>query len=159
MKVTISDSEMVVMRAIWTLNTASVDEISCKIADSHGWSVATIKTMLGRLVKKDVLETTKSGRKFIYSPTLSECQAVALMGQDLLDKICAQKHADVIADLIGQANFTAEDLTMIQTALAAKAPVCHVNCDCLETSSVCTCETHEHANSNMAAKTEIMEIA
>jgi predicted transcriptional regulator len=45
MKINISDSEMVVMRAIWTLEQASVDQIACQIAASNDWSVATIKTL------------------------------------------------------------------------------------------------------------------
>lgn len=136
----ISDSEMVIMRAIWTLESASVDQISCKIAASNDWSVATIKTLLGRLVKKEVLTTTKSGRKFIYTPTLSECQAVNLMGQDLLDKVCAKKYANVITNLIDTADLTKESLQEITDALAKKIPACHVSCDCLDKSSECTCD-------------------
>lgn len=153
MKVNVSDSEMVIMRAIWTLQQASVDQISCKIAGSHEWSVATVKTMLGRLVKKRMLTTTKSGRKFIYSATLSECQAVDLMGKALLDKVCAQKHTDVIVGIIGNAKLTADNLQTIREALATKTPACHVNCDCLEKSSECLCE-HEHL-----AEEKVMEKA
>ena len=152
MKMNISDSEMIVMRAIWTLEQASVDQIACQIAASNDWSVATIKTLLGRLVKKEMLATTKSGRKFIYTPTMSECQAVGLMGQELLDKVCAQKHVNVLVNLIDDAMLTAENLQLISEALAAKTPACHVNCDCLEKFSACTCD-HDHATEDM----EIME--
>ena len=138
----ISDSEMVIMRAIWTLKQASVDQISCKIATSNNWSIATIKTLLGRLVKKGVLVTTKSGRKFIYTPTLSECQAVALMGQDLLDKVCAKKYPNVITNLINSADLTKEGIKEISDALAQKIPACHVSCDCLDKSRDCRCD-HE----------------
>lgn len=141
----ISDSEMVIMRAIWTLEHASVDQISCKIAASNNWSVATIKTLLGRLVKKEVLSTTKSGRKFIYTPTLSECQAVALMGQDLLDKVCAKKYPNVIINLINSADLTIEGIKEISDALAEKIPACHVSCDCLEKANECSCH-HEHVS-------------
>jgi CopY/TcrY family copper transport repressor len=142
MKVNVSDSEMVIMRAVWTLQQATVDQIACQIADSHDWSVATIKTMLGRLVKKGMLTTTKAGRKFIYSATMSECQAVGLMAKALLDKVCAKKHPDVIVGMIGDAQLTAEDLQTIRAALDNKTPACHVHCDCLEKSSECACD-HE----------------
>lgn len=153
MKVNISDSEMVVMRAIWTLQEATVDQISCKIADSNDWSVATIKTLLGRLVKKEMLTTTKAGRKFIYRPTLSECQAVGLMGQEFLDKVCAKKHVDVLVNLIDDAQLTAENLQQISEALATKAPACHVRCNCLENASACSCD-HDHM---MPAKVMVEE--
>ena len=139
----ISDSEMVIMRAIWTLKQASVDQISCKIATSNNWSIATIKTLLGRLVKKGVLVTTKSGRKFIYTPTLSECQAVALMGQDLLDKVCAKKYPNVITNLINSADLTKEGIKEISDALAQKIPACHVSCNCLDQSTDCRCHPEQ----------------
>ena len=148
MKINISDSEMVVMRAIWTLEQASVDQIACQIAASNDWSVATIKTLLGRLVKKEMLTTTKSGRKFIYTPTMSECEAVGLMGQELLDKVCAKKHVNVLVNLIDDAKLTSDNLQMIREALAEKTPACHVTCDCLEKFSACTCQ-HDHATDNM----------
>ena len=141
----ISDSEMVIMRAIWTLEKASVDQISCKIAASNNWSIATIKTLLGRLVKNAVLVTTKSGRKFIYTPTLSECQAVALMGQDLLDKVCAKKYPNVITNLINSADLTKEGIKEISDALAQKTPACHVSCNCLDKSTDCRCHTEQVA--------------
>ncbi len=68
MKMNISDSEMIVMRAIWTLEQASVDQIACQIAASNDWSVATIKTLLGRLVKKEMLTTTKIGTEIYLHP-------------------------------------------------------------------------------------------
>ncbi|GFH43253.1 transcriptional regulator [Lactococcus hodotermopsidis] len=153
MKANISNSEMVVMRAIWTLNATAISptvaEISCKIADSNNWSVATIKTLLGRLVKKDMLATMKSGRKFIYSPTLTESQAISLMGKELLSKVCAQKHAKVIVDLIRASAFTATDLAMISQALTTKKAVCHVTCDCLENVSSCTCDCKHTENNEL----------
>ncbi|MDR1605745.1 MAG: CopY/TcrY family copper transport repressor [Streptococcaceae bacterium] len=145
MKVTISDSEMIVMRAIWTLEQATVDQIACQIAAANQWSVATIKTLLGRLVKKEILTTTKSGRKFIYTPTLSECQVVGMLGQELLSKVCAQKHGDVLVTLLASAKLTAADLQKISVAIASKLPACHVACDCLESAAVCQCDEPQQA--------------
>lgn len=48
----ISDSEWEVMRVIWTLGQANAQQIIQILADSMDWKVATVKTLLGRLVKK-----------------------------------------------------------------------------------------------------------
>ncbi|WP_252899432.1 BlaI/MecI/CopY family transcriptional regulator [Lactococcus fujiensis] len=48
----ISNAEMVVMRVIWSLGEARVDEIMNQIPEHLDWSLATVKTLLGRLVKK-----------------------------------------------------------------------------------------------------------
>ena len=51
----ISDSEWEVMRVIWTLGQANAQQITQILADSMDWKVATVKTLLGRLVKKEAL--------------------------------------------------------------------------------------------------------
>ena len=61
----ISNAELIVMRVIWSLGEARVDEISCQISPDLDWSLATVKTLLGRLVKKGMLSTEKEGRKFV----------------------------------------------------------------------------------------------
>ena len=58
----ISDSEWEVMRVIWTLGQANAQQITQILADSMDWKVATVKTLLGRLVKKEALKIRRSGR-------------------------------------------------------------------------------------------------
>ena len=64
--VKISDSEWEIMRVIWTLGQTTAQEITQILADSMDWKPATIKTLLGRLVKKEVIWTEQEGKKFIY---------------------------------------------------------------------------------------------
>lgn len=48
----VSNAELIVMRVIWSLGEARVDEIYAQIPQELEWSLATVKTLLGRLVKK-----------------------------------------------------------------------------------------------------------
>ncbi len=74
--VKISDSEWEIMRVIWTLGQTTAQEITQILADSMDWKSATIKTLLGRLVKKEVIWTEQEGKKFIYHPAVSEMETV-----------------------------------------------------------------------------------
>ncbi|MBT9003455.1 BlaI/MecI/CopY family transcriptional regulator, partial [Lactobacillus delbrueckii subsp. bulgaricus] len=56
-KSTISDSEWEVMRIIWTLEPVSSTKIIQELQAKKDWSESTIKTLLRRLVKKDLLHT------------------------------------------------------------------------------------------------------
>nr|2K4B_A Chain A, Transcriptional regulator [Lactococcus lactis subsp. lactis] len=66
----VSNAELIVMRVIWSLGEARVDEIYAQIPQELEWSLATVKTLLGRLVKKEMLSTEKEGRKFVYRPLM-----------------------------------------------------------------------------------------
>ncbi len=66
----ISDSEWEIMRVIWTLGQSTAQEITQILAESMEWKAATVKTLLGRLVKKEAVWTEQEGEK-IY---LSSCR-------------------------------------------------------------------------------------
>ena len=48
----ISDAEHAVMEALWRESPRTAADISDEIGDERGWSLATVKTLLGRLVSK-----------------------------------------------------------------------------------------------------------
>ena len=139
----ISNSELVVMRVIWSLGEARVDEIETQVAEREVWSTATIKTLLGRLVKKGILTTEKEGRKFVYKPLMEECTAINLMAENLLDKVCETKQTNLLSDMIALSNLTAEDVAKLQEELANKEVVKSANCNCIKDFKVCSCK-HEH---------------
>ena len=61
----ISDAELDLMEALWAagepLNSADVAER----LEARGWSLATIKTMLSRLVTKGAISHRQDGRRFL----------------------------------------------------------------------------------------------
>ncbi|EOT43730.1 CopY/TcrY family copper transport repressor [Enterococcus dispar] len=139
--VKISDAEWEVMRVLWTLNAATAHEIAEILADKMDWKLATVKTLLGRLSKKEVIYSEADGKKFIYYPKVSETETVRSATENLFSHICAKKIGSTIADLIDDAQLTAQDITAIQAALAAKTPVASIACNCIP--GQCECGTHQ----------------
>ncbi|GBG97379.1 CopY/TcrY family copper transport repressor [Lactococcus termiticola] len=140
MEVNISDAEMVVMRVVWSLGQATVADVEAQVASRHDWSLPTIKTLLGRLVKKEMLSTEKEGRRFIYQATLSECDAIRLMSQELLDKVCQTKQGQLLGDMIDQAKLSETDVELLIEQLKAKKTDNDISCSCLEDSKSCQCQ-------------------
>ncbi|GAB2024218.1 CopY/TcrY family copper transport repressor [Lactovum odontotermitis] len=139
----ISNSEMVIMRVIWSLGEAKVEDIIHQISKRQDWSLATVKTLLGRLVKKGMLETEKDGRCFIYRPIVGEEDAIHLLTQELMEKICATKHAQAVSDAIDMASLTPQDITMLTEKLQHKTTVATVECSCLDDDKDCHCRHHK----------------
>lgn len=139
----VSNAELIVMRVIWSLEEARVDEIYQQIPQDLEWSLATVKTLLGRLVKKEILSTEKEGRKFIYRPLMEECTAINLMADNLLEKVCATKHVNILQDMIDKSVLTAQDIEKLTQALSQKETVSEKHCNCLEVTGSCACK-HEH---------------
>ena len=71
-KVSISEAEWEIMRVVWANKAVTSREVIDILESKMAWKESTIKTLLGRLVDKQALETTKEGRKFIYTAKISE---------------------------------------------------------------------------------------
>ncbi|MDR2833418.1 MAG: CopY/TcrY family copper transport repressor [Streptococcaceae bacterium] len=134
----ITSSEWQVMRVIWNKKEACAMEVIDSLSDSMDWKSATVKTLLGRLVKKEMLHTTQLGKKFIYSPAIDEKTAMSGAIQDLFAQVCAQKAGITLKDMIEQVELTQTDLDLLQETLLNKTPVATIACNCIK--GQCTCE-------------------
>ncbi len=135
----LSDSEIVVMRILWTLGDISSEEIIAAIPDFYQWSPSTVRTFLARLTKKGITSSTRKGHKFIYHAQKTEDEVIQLLTSELLHKICAMKQTDVVVNLIDYGEFTADDKSRINRHLSAKTEVDKVSCDCLSKFHICNC--------------------
>ena len=62
----ISEAEHAVMEALWRNSPLTAAEVSDRVAPERGWSLATVKTLLSRLVAKKAVATAPDGRRFLY---------------------------------------------------------------------------------------------
>lgn len=140
--VKISDAEWEVMRVVWTKKVTTSPEIIAILQDKMDWKPPTIKTLIGRLVKKEVLSTEQEGNKFLYRPLISEKETFRSATESLFAHVCAKKMGETIAEIIQQATLTYDDLALIQASLVAKEveAVASIACNCLPGQ----CECHEH---------------
>lgn len=63
----ISDSEWEVMRVIWTQGSTTAQEIIAILGQTMEWKPATIKTLLGRLVKRKLCERNSQEKIYLLS--------------------------------------------------------------------------------------------
>lgn len=143
-QIKISDSEWEVMRVLWTLGSADAQEITGLLGERMGWKLATVKTLLGRLVKKSAVTTETAGKKFRYFPAVSEEETIQSATENLFSHVCAKKMGATIADLVAESTLTQADLELIQEALAHKTPVAKIACNCIP--GQCECSEHQKNN-------------
>lgn len=136
----ISDAEWQVMRVIWTKESATAQEISQLLGVSMNWQPATVKTLLGRLVKKEMLQTHQVGKRFVYSPLVSEEATVKSATEELFSHICAKKMGETIAEMIEIVSLTEADLALIEEKIRQKKPVTQIACNCIP--GQCECGNH-----------------
>src|ERR1044072_4585415 len=67
----ISDAELDLMEVLWAADEALTSADVAERVEVRGWSLATIKTMLSRLVVKGAIKHREDGRRFLYSPAIN----------------------------------------------------------------------------------------
>src|SRR5699024_12868752 len=92
-----STAEWELMRVIWTMHEAGSSDIIRAIQGKKDWTESTIKTLLRRLVNKEVLTTRKVGQKFIYQPLIGEDEAMDQMTAETFDRLCRMKRGRAIS--------------------------------------------------------------
>lgn len=134
-----TSAEWELMRIIWTRGQASSGEVSSWIRAKKAWSESTVKTLLRRLVNKQALKTEKDGRRFIYSPAITESAAMDQMTSETFARLCQMKKGRELIKLLTETPLSQADIKQMQSVLADKlksAPT-EVACDCLPGESSC----------------------
>jgi predicted transcriptional regulator len=96
------DFENILLNAVWDMEEADffdidVSEVLAKINTGEQiWAYTTVKTVLDRLVKKDVLERIKSNKKFFYKSRISRKEA----GINALEKLARQYFKGDVTELL-----------------------------------------------------------
>ena len=60
----ITDAEHAVMEVLWEQDRLSAAEVCEAVCERRGWSLATVKTLLARLVQKGVLRSEPCSGKY-----------------------------------------------------------------------------------------------
>ncbi len=113
----ISDAEHAVMEVIWDRGTATAAEVCEVVCEKRDWSLATVKTLLSRLVQKQAIATRPDGRRFIYTPMIERADYVGGESRRLVDRLFGGKAASLVAHLAETEALSDNDLSEIEDLL------------------------------------------
>ena len=135
----ITDTEWEVMRVVWANGRVTSKEVISILKENMDWKQATIKTILGRLVEKGVLNTEQEGRKFIYTANIVEKEAVRDYAEDIFNRICKKKVGNVIGSIIEDHVLSFDDIDRLEKILEIKKSFAVEEVDCQCTEGQCDC--------------------
>jgi predicted transcriptional regulator len=118
----ISGAESVVMGALWGRSPLSAEEIGAEVAAGQGWSEATVKTLINRLLKKKAIAATRDGRRFLYRPLVAREAYVRAESQGLLDRLFDGRLAPLVSHFSEMGALTAEDVAELKKLIEGFEP-------------------------------------
>ena len=112
-------AEWKIMRIVWEERKAMTREIYTIAMERHGWSPATVKTLLRRIIDKGYLSTTKIGNGFLYRPVKSPVSVVGNAVQSLLDN-AVDATGPILVQLVENTPLSSQDLDSLQKMIDQK---------------------------------------
>ncbi|SFE10311.1 BlaI family transcriptional regulator, penicillinase repressor [Paenibacillus catalpae] len=83
----ISDAEWEVMKVLWAKSPMTAGEVIESLADITDWSPKTIRTLLTRLVQKEVITFDSNSKPYVYSPLVAEEESTRAETQSFLKRL------------------------------------------------------------------------
>ena len=115
----ISDAEHAVMEVLWDDSPLTAQEVAERVGPDRGWSVNTVKTLLGRLLAKNAVNHQEDGRRYLYRPAVQRGDYVAGESRRLIDRLFGGKLTPLVAHLAERDALSAQDIAEIEALLKA----------------------------------------
>jgi len=118
MEMRLSDAEHVVMEALWSAGRPlTANEVASQVPDERGWSFATVKSLLSRLLAKKAVVPAKDGRRFLYSPAIEREPYVAAESRRFVTRLFGGKLSPLFARFAQDEALADDDLAEIEAMI------------------------------------------
>ncbi len=113
----ISDAEHAVMEVLWDESPLTAQDVAERIPSTRDWTANTVKTLLGRLLAKNIIAHEADGRRYLYRPLVARTDYVAGESKRLIDRLFGGKLTPLVAHLAERDELTAQDISEIEALL------------------------------------------
>ncbi len=113
-EIRIPESELEIMKTLWERAPQTLPEVVKNVQTANPWEPVTIKTMLGRLVKKGFVRQSGSRRSYLYEPAVSRDCALKSAGRQFAEKLFGGAPAAMISFFIKSGELSETDIAAIR---------------------------------------------
>jgi predicted transcriptional regulator len=113
----ISDAEGQVMGVLWRKSPLGTDEIAQALQGRQSWQLATVKTLVNRLLTKGAISAEKDGRRYLYSPVLQRDAWLEEQSLGLLDRLFDGRLAPLVSHFSSHRKLKKADIEALRKLL------------------------------------------
>src|ERR1035437_6325656 len=106
----ITEAEWEVMAVVWDQNPVAASTVVGVLEDRKQWTLATVRTLLRRLVNKGALHQETEGKRYLYTPLISMAECVRQESESFLDRVLGRAPSEAILHLVKRADLSAQDI-------------------------------------------------
>lgn len=115
-----SKAEWEVMNVVWRREPVAANAIVEELQESKQWSLATVRTLLRRLVNKGAVGQQPEGKRYLYTALVSMEACVRQESESLWDRVLGHAPSAALIHLVERADLSKEDIQELKRILRAK---------------------------------------
>ena len=116
----ITDTEWEIMRIVWARHPLTASEVLEQlVAVDPSWHPKTARTLLARLVQKKALGYEARGRAYVYSPQVTEAEALRTASASFLERFFGGSLQPMLAHFVGQQRLSKAEVAELTKLLNA----------------------------------------
>jgi BlaI family transcriptional regulator, penicillinase repressor len=117
----ISNAEWAIMKQLWAHHPQTANKIAKTLCQERDWKPKTVKTLINRLLAKEVIGFTKNGREYYYFPRVEEDACIQEASQNFLHRVFDGAVKPMLASLIESEPLSDKDIRDLKRILSQKA--------------------------------------
>jgi BlaI family transcriptional regulator, penicillinase repressor len=118
----VSEAELQLLAALWERAPQSATDLADNVGTANGWTLATVKTLIARLVQKGAVATAAEGRRFLYTPLLARDAVMAQESERLIDRLLGGRISPLVAHLAAREALSDDDIAEIEDIIRRLKP-------------------------------------
>ncbi len=116
--IAISEAESLVMDVLWHVGGPTSSEDVVKALSKQQWQESTVKTLLGRLLRKGAIKASRDQRRYLYVPVLTREQWLSFESTRLLERLFGGRVAPLVAHFGQHHRLTKQDIADLKQLIA-----------------------------------------
>lgn len=117
----ISDAEWAVMDVLWNQSPLASSEVVEALESATDWQPRTIKTLLGRLVKKGFVAYDDDGPRYLYRPRVARREVMRRESRSFAQRLFGGDEASMLLHFARTVDLSADEAEELRRLLDEKA--------------------------------------
>lgn len=116
----ISESEWRVMQVLWEKGPQTANDVVGALAGEVHWKPRTVKTLIGRLVKKGAVRFEAEGTRYRYSTAVAESECIRSETRSFVRRVYQGAMKPALAAFLENADLSPQEIKELQEILEQK---------------------------------------
>ena len=105
---------------VWRQAPVAASAVVAALQERKGWSLATVRTLLRRLVAKGALSQQLEGKRYLYSPLVTMSACVRQESDSFWERVLGHAPSVALLHFVRRAELSKQDMRELRRILREK---------------------------------------